>query len=465
MFKCNEDKPKCEYCLHTGRDCEYPEVVVRQRSPAAKSEVPSPRVQTILNANWHNLRISKFEYRLLHFFQSACVPLFSFNVNMEIDHVWRTHVPKLWQSSSLVRQSIFLFSALNLWPLCNNSEKLDLLEIGPDALYDYLDYDSSQSTLTKLLGDVSLYDSSDSNKTMQKVDKSENLFTKTTKYFMNSLAETSQVLSKAETFLTGGQENEVTSSLSNDKLVFKSAELVISGILIFSFLGLHPHRLVPLIHFPDEREGEELADLLGICTGIYETIKTSSSHMLCSEFRGIFVNSEDEVVLGQDHQSCPIVNKLRSKLDEWILLNGYDTSFNAVSSEEINVFKRSINVLEICLHRCIHQNYPIPLFRWLLATECSFGELSRSKNQFALKLLYYYASMCIICRFLLFKTSTIWLDYVLWYKDYNFNMYGTWLDSDDENFYDLVVTKGYEFTDLKEYHLIGKLDPDNLTPL
>lgn len=417
-----------------------------------------------MNSNWQNLRITKFEYRLLHFFQTFCVPLFSFNVNFEVDKVWRYEVPKLWQSSDLVKQAVFLFSALNMWPLCHGENDIYVNAMDDEQLQVMFGNKGKGEIIQKLFLGDSLYSTRDG--VEAELAREGSLFEKTTSYFMNSLSGTSQTLSESGALLNMQQQGGSSFLLkteTKDELVFKSAELVISGILIFSFLGLHPHRLIPLIAFDEDLEdGSPQTDLISICAGIHNTLIASSPTLLGSAFRGLFNNVERHAKLPVTHKSYPVIVKLKSSLTEWIMINQFDEFIDSESSEVIEIFNDSINLLDICYYRSVELNYPIPLFRWLLAIDDRLRTIAKAKNQFALKLLYYYATLCVLCRFLLFKSTSIWVDFMKWYKDYNFNMYGSWLYSDDLRLYNLVFDQKFIF-ELNEFSDLSKLDPDDIS--
>ncbi|CAH2353471.1 hypothetical protein CLIB1423_11S00430 [[Candida] railenensis] len=461
-IKCDENKPVCEYCYHTGRDCLYPEVVVTGTETEdynhESARLLSFHAATLLNSNWQNLRISKFEYRLLHFFQTFCVPLFSFNVNFEIDKVWRYEVPKLWQSSDLVKQAVFSFSALNMWPLCSGDSDIYVNVMDDEQLMIMLGNKGKSEIVQKLF----LGDSSYSTRDGADLAREGSLFEKTTSYFMNSLSNTSQTLSESGALLSMKEQGAFD---TKDELVFKSAELVISGILIFSFLGLHPHKLIPLIAFDEDSEdGSQQTDLISICAGIHNTLIAASPTLLGTAFRGLFNNVERYSKLPTTHKSYPVIIKLKSCLTEWIMINQFDELIDSESSEIIEVFNDSISLLDICYFRAVESNYPIPLFRWILAIDGKLRTIVKTKNQFALKLLYYYAVLCVVCRFSLFKTTSVWIDYMKWYRDYNINVYGSWLYSDDLNLYNLVFDQQFIF-ELNEFSDLAKLDPDDLSAL
>jgi hypothetical protein len=436
--------------------------------------------QGSLNANWHSLRISKFEYRLLHFFQTFCVPLFSFNVNPAVDRVWRHEVPKLWQQSDLVRQSIFLFSAINLWPLCGLDPGISLESVRPDELYRLVDLSDGATTMRKLLDgkspsimdDVALL-------------STDSLYCRTTSYFLRSVHQTNAELASGEPSIFsnlhevafgGGVQTSQSSGLRSQEVKTRHAEIVISGILLFSFLGVHPHRLVPLVAFDDGDASDAVtnvtrvddftplpvkSDMLAICNGIHHTLIQASGILLESTFLDLFSDHERFAELPKNGSKYPLIECLKSCLSGYMIEHKFNELINAQSSEETEVFQDSVRLLEICLDRCVERKYPIPIFKWILAIDTNFDKYARAKNPIALKILYFYSALCILCRFLLFKESSIWLDYLQWYKDYNFKTYGVWLNSDDEFLYNLIVVEDY-MLELDQFHLVGQINPTSM---
>lgn len=409
------------------------------------------------------------------------MPLFSFNVNPAVDKVWRHEVPKLWQQSDLVRQSIFLFSAINLWPLCGLDPGISLESVRPDELYRLMDLSDGAITMRKLLDGKSP-------SIMDDVAplSSDSLYCRTTSYFLQSVHQTNARLASGEPSIfpnlhgvasNGSSPNSQSSVLRSDEIKAQHAETVISGILLFSFLGVHPHRLVPLVAFDDGDASDAVtsvtrvddntplpvkSDMLAICNGIHHTFIQASGILLDSTFLGLFSNHERFAELPRGGNKYPMIECLKSCLSDYMIEHKYNELINAQFSEETEVFQDSVRLLGICLDRSVERNYPIPIFKWILAIDTNFDKYARAKNPFAVKILYYYSALCILCRFLLFKESSLWLDYVQWYKEYNFKTYGSWLYSDDEFLYNLIVVEDY-MLELDQFHLVGQIDPRSLT--
>lgn len=414
-------KPSCEYCLATNRVCIYPSVenvgeskkkhkithhkwkrlqkqreskivTVQQKQKmltnaniTKMSDILTPPV-SLLFSNKSQLHVSSFELRLLHFFQHFCIPAFTNGAPEKVSTVWRNEVPFLWKQSKLLRMSVYLFSAMNLWPLCN--------------LQELLDNDSEREKVLLLQSYV------------VDPDVRDNLYIATIEYFSSCLQLSTQEIGKLIS------SNETVS-------VIKSAEILLSGIMIFSFLGMHPHRIIPLVSFPDGGKSE--TDLLSICDGLRITFLENINVLLSSPYGGIF--RSDECMEPEEELKYPIIENLKFRLQQ------------ELETEYSPVFKEAITQLEISLYRSIVLKYPRPLFRWILLQDV-LNKCIKSKMPFALKILYNFASLCNICKYHVFASSNMWLDYIEWYKQENFRKYGDgiWRDMDDFSIYEFVMT-------------------------
>lgn len=381
--------------------------------------------ELMLNSSTKLLNISTFELRLLNFFNAYCIPLISFGVNMRADRTWRTQVPKLFLQSDLVRQSIFLFSSINLWPLCDFEKLIDV------------DTDHAVRRDMERMGNVVNYKLLTESLSLEKPeqDPSNNLFLKTSKYFMNTLKHTGNIIDRTTTDVEP-EIDEITAS-----------ELLVSGILIFSFLGIHPHRLVPLVSFDHEIE----TDFLSIVRGVRNAIKVSYKALATSDYFGILplINSSIE--------SNPITRSLRSQLSEY-----YDDQVKtSITSDNFATLQNSIASLELHMSKTIFLNYPVPLFAWILLIPDDLHELIRAKHFFALRMLYVFACLCCVTKFQLYDSKNIWNDYIFWFKDYNFQCFnGTWNSEFDEKLYRVIFERKFRIPN-NSFHLLGKFDPNS----
>lgn len=446
--QCNEGRPKCEYCLATDRICVYVDVSVFKKSHT-KHEGPrsakyprnnSGSLLTLLYnsldesngseqteslhllsskylthpkplvfCNSSQLCVSEFELRLLHFFENHCIPSFSRNVAGKINLMWKFEVPMLWHQSKLLRMSIFLYSAMNLWPLCDlsslaspSTRNLKVAKQG-EPYHDLIDPCT--------------------------VPRGGNLYIQTVEYFSECLN------------LTACELNSVINE-TEALTVFKSAEILISGTMIFSFLGMHPHQLVPLVAFANEEAVGQTTDLMGICDSLRATFLSNIGRIMQSPYSGLF--RTDECMEPSEPLRYPIIQNLRRHLQQNIYSNYYHT------------FEEAIDQLELCVYRAIVLNYPVPLFRWILMQDGLIRAV-RQQDAFALKILFNFASLCNICRFHLFPGANMWLDYIEWYRRHIYQWLGetSWIGLDDSLLYSMAVNKKFSAVDTCK---IGDLD-------
>lgn len=388
----------------------------------------------IINSLSSQLGLSRFEYRLLNFFDYYCVPLFTFGMNAKVHRVWKQEVPKLFLSSNLVRQAIFSFSSLNLWPICDVAEvmqsdnKMDLeflykAEEHKDSIFDYnlavVQDDHSSST-------------------------PENLYMKTTGYFINTVAAKSAAIDAAKLNDDGKVEDIETAK-----------ELVVSGILIFAFLGMHPHNVVPLLSFD-----ENANDLLSVCNGIKNTTLTSFDTLMTTRYRDLF-NMNHLRPVYEITSEIVLPRRLRKQMREYydiqqIFSDGIQ-EINADLDNEVAVLNETLNILEGSIDRCVVFNYPVPVFGWLLLVPKQFYALARERNTMALRILFCFSLLCLYSRFKLYAKTNIWLDYINWYVgEYQW----TQPNADfDRKFYYCVVEKA-ALVEVGDFKSLGVLDPE-----
>ncbi|KAG2736884.1 hypothetical protein G9P44_000974 [Scheffersomyces stipitis] len=468
-IKCDESKPNCEYCLHTNRVCVYPDTVhydkIISKSQSSSSDSPSSEEDILellqnvdysqekylklrayrrnpmysgsfrfdqiasLNELTSKLNISTFELRLLNYFDRHCIYMFSFGVNDEVHNVWKNHVPSIFLQSKLVRDSVFSFSAINMFPHCD----LELLKYDDD-MYGRIKLDRANKTVTY-----------DPNAVRTKIspDDEDTLYDRTAKYFMDSINKTN---------ITIGSGNIQGPSIPVFRDDLTAKELVVSGILIFSFLAIHPHKLLPLVSF-----AEDETDFLSMCLGISATMISCQAAILRSELSGMFIH-EERGLETPSLKDCtyPLLMKLKQDLDQ---IYGGD-EFDSIVATEYNILSSTLQILHTGLYRSVKLNYPIPLFKWTLMISPNFRDLVYEKNFFALRILYVYSSLCMITRFMIYNDSNMWLDYIHWYKDYNLENFGNkWVYPMDEKSYELTAVKKYMFEGL-DYTALATFDPD-----
>lgn len=422
-MQCNEAKPQCEYCQHTRRTCVYRDVGTEISPGIKKGAARDQDVHSVFHDKPESecqvksvvprlprLGLSPFEWNLYHFFNTYCIPLFTFAANDSVDSMWRLRTPRLFAGSRLVRQAVFLFAAINMWPLCDR-RTLFFEDVRSPKLRE-VDSESPNSEEVP---------SSDDFAALQ--PRTESLYLMTLLYFSEVLAETRGVLLQSEpsTSETG-------------------AELVTSGLLMYLFLAIHPHRLVPLLSCQTDEEcsAETPLDFVAICRGLQNTCHKYSVQSGRANFQ--YFSFTPEKVPGGGFSRIVLVRVLKGELAVF-----FDQNDVSVRNADREVLLRTIDLLGAAIYFAVAFNYPIPLYKWPLALPEQFDSLLRRKHYFALKLYFTFACICIFSGLKLYHATNMWRDYVQWFHSYCKQRHGRWLYETEKYLY-LLVVAGYRFS-------------------
>ncbi|KAK6455961.1 uncharacterized protein RJT20DRAFT_127699 [Scheffersomyces xylosifermentans] len=449
-IKCDEAKPRCEYCTHTGRECVYPkptdiaskntrqallttnsissiDVIRRElntRESQAKRKLLESQVTfsqlTSLNQTTSQLDISIFELRLVKFFDEYCMYVLSFGVNDDINKVWKNHVPSLFLNSQLVRDSIYAFAAINMFPFFNVDHVKNQDDLQGGMQSGRARGVSYHSVLCEEGVNGSIHMSS-------------------TEYFLSSVKRTRSLIN-SETTQTYGPI-----SFNNET----GKELVISSILTLAFLAMHPYRLVPLVDFSESHN-----DYLSISKGVRATF-AACAPVFTNEFKGLAGYSDDAGFTGSLKDSTyPLIVKLKRDLDEV-----YDSNeFDSTVAEEYDTLCSVLDIYNRGMHTSVILNYPAAFFRCISLYPPHFHQLVYEQNFFALRLLYIFAGLASIMDFQLFDDSCMWLDYMTWFKEYNLDIFmHMWRYKLDQDFYDTAM-KSSTFR-IVDYSFLSIFDP------
>lgn len=363
-IKCDEARPSCEYCRHTRRECVYEhqagagDVVIRVES---------------FNAPSRHLNINRFELRLLHFFLDYCVQLFTFGVEPEMEKLWRVQVPPLFMSSAMVRQAVYSFATINLWPICDvqTIEVLDARESGHELVNSF---DRSSS--------VQGWD--DPNASLVPLT----LYTRTLEYFGAAIRLCLEVVGNVD-------HHKIT-----DPMVH--GQFLVSGIVVFAFLGIHPHRLFPL--FDPDLNMDFLSYIRDYGRAALASVQILDGSPIAGMLKRVPVVVELDTTL-------PVVQHLRDELHDLVPFG----EISSTNSKDLSFLSHFIERLEDCIQLCAQRNYPVPLFRYLLKLPERVHELLREQHPLAMHILYLYACLCALTRFNLFDKASLWMDFVQWY--------------------------------------------------
>ena len=451
---------------------------------AETSEVDHLTRNFVLTQASNILGILRFELRLLKFFDEACVPLFSYEVNDGIHNAWKYKVPPLFLESDLVRRSMFSFAAMGL----SATMDLNLLQLG-----DNYEYGEDQARL--LQAESTLQQNSHPNKFPRWIqdigsnievydfdtDCKLNMFLLTTKYFLDALSKSQEKIGQAASQKYGFEDP------------FIAKELTVSSILIFSFLGIQPNRLIKLINFEtngkcksnskdnfecesepnndpqveprDNPEDEPEPDMIKVSIGVRETIISCSSTVLQTDLCGLLFFRASFEVGCPSLKECryPVIRDLVMHLYEFDEVSEFGTldelnesrnvdEFDSETALELEALKGAITSLMLGMYGTLYHKFPIPLFRFLMVIKDDFQSLLYNKHPYALRILFVYSCLNSFARFQMYNDHNMWRDYILWYKEEVQKQGWRWYDM-DECLYYLVVEKYYlmiQYTDFPQ---------------
>ncbi|KAK6462073.1 hypothetical protein DFJ63DRAFT_139375 [Scheffersomyces coipomensis] len=445
---CDNSKSKCEHCELSINDCVYQSTnfinsqynrLLDQQQEQLIHTTPTNVIvlntlvqryshqfdtQLRVNNGSGQLGISKFELRLLDFFNNYCIYGFSYEPNDEIHYIWTNKVPSLFMKSQLIRNSICAFSCLNLFPF---SDDLNNLRIEDDSS-------------SRLKFNERFHTTTSSNESQQIISSSSNdLLNRITDYFTHTLSGTNQLLENLQ------NQNAF------DKDILAN-EFIISSIMMFMFLATHHHKIMPLVSF-----NKSESDFLSICESIRNVIANLDSIIQINVFKQIFLFPINLNVPNLEESVIPIIVRLQLDLE-----SEYDTTnFSSTSLHEYNTLYHALETLQVTIYKAISYGYPIPIYRWVLILSNDYHDLIYDESSFALRLLYVFASLASLTNFQLFKEVNLWVDYMNWYKAYNYRMYGEWKYSMDKSLYLLTFDQEFTLMGNREINLMN-FDPDFL---
>ncbi|KAK6462079.1 hypothetical protein DFJ63DRAFT_139469 [Scheffersomyces coipomensis] len=435
-IKCDQTKPQCEYCKHRGRECSYSLNLV---SVSFKQPYHSSKERTLikyqsnltnqfkLNNATSQLGISKFELRLLCFFNDYCVEDIMNGVNDAIHDIWSIRVPSLFLESELIRNSIYSYASLNMYPFCDD---IQTLQIQDNA--------ESQIKVRERINSIPFLTEIDSEDPYE-------MRINTARYFSNTLLCKYKLLSKlqnGEAILKGNDQ-------AHQKMLI-ATEFSVSCMLILLFLSIHSHRILPLVCF-DKSE----SDFVSICKGMRETIMIFQASFRYNAFKDAFKRYADSKVPPVKESEFPILIALRQDLE----LAYEDREFSLTRNEEYLALYDGLEHLQASVGKAMVYGHALPLIRWLSVLSNKCVELIYSQNSFALRLLYVYSSLSTLTKFQMYKDANIWLDFMNWYKQYNLELFGDWKYGMDKSLYFLALQKDFKFIEGK-YANLQSFDPE-----
>ncbi|KAK6462078.1 hypothetical protein DFJ63DRAFT_141269 [Scheffersomyces coipomensis] len=417
-IKCDQTKPRCEYCMHTNRECEYPNNLrtiefkpsYHKNRPLRKNHDNIP-IKISLNDASSQLGISNFELKLLNFFHLYCLADITNGVDNPMQALWMSKVHPMFMESKLIRNSIFSLASLNLYPICQNL---------------------NESTIksNSFAGDDMFPESSE-------------LLIRASKYFSNTLLGKNELINKLS------NENYATQEL-HTKVVL-ATELSVSSMIIALFLSMHSHRILPLVSFD-----RTVPDYISICRGMHSSMISFHSTFICNVFDDVLKCHMVIKIPNFKETPYPILVALREDLD----FEYMDKELSTTTTEEYNAMYDSLEILHSCIYKSMVDGYSVPLLSWLSSLPSQFYDLIYDKNFFSLRILYVYTSLTTLIKFQNHKDSTLWVDYMSWYKEYNYQEYGCWKYNMDKSLYSLEFGGDFKFG--TDYSNLKTFNPEAL---
>lgn len=397
-------------------------------SPFAEDEIYSNSraltYQMLLSSTATQLNISRFELRILRFFNDICVPLLTFGVNKKHDYIYRHVMPRYFVSSRLMRQAIFSYGCLGIWPFLDVDAVLEA-DLS-DEMEVLLLQDRDVGNLSVVLKDPHIFGENEDT----------NVFRRTAIYYSETLAESRKTLTELKS------HEDVSDPQELEKLIC----VILSSTLIFGFLACHPHRVVPLVClFDDDRESN--IDVLDLISGMKQLALGSIEALRRSDVGELFHNDEWTIV---NTRKVPLVDELRKQMNEYYhSIQFLDLGLD--SANEIQILHHALDMLARAIAVSVKFNYPVALFRWLFTIRIDFGPVARKKSWIAMRILFVYSCLCLYCRFCLHR-ECIWRDYVEWFHQ----EYQPLCDF-DKRLYHYVVTRD-EHVKNDKYLFLAKFD-------
>ncbi|CAN3487161.1 hypothetical protein DICA0_F41856 [Diutina catenulata] len=385
-IQCNLERPRCEYCRATSRECEYP-IPTNSRS-SSKSSKPSKLSSALVVARFsqsHNLKaanLSATEWDLMNYFNHGCLHIVTLGVD-SIEETWK-EVPMLANSSPLLQSAILALSGLRTRVTdsdCNHNR--GVLIRGMD-------------TKGKSMADMLQLgrDTRPSKWVYQSDDEMVQLFTAHVNSCMRQLG---------------------TAVLNPSELDMQVIPAV--TVLLYVFLGLNPLGMAPILVLDQQQP-----DFIRIARGMYASLsemprKIVEAYDVADEFEGC-----------DDLPICSYLRDLHSSVEPRL----------QPIVEEINEY----------IYRTLMSRSPISVYRWALSMPRWFSDSFYTEDYGALRILNAYVSLNTIFGFYITELSNPWLDHIEWFRDYTRNRYGDWQYPYDAALYNALKLGGFAMREL-----------------
>lgn len=240
-----------------------------------------------LNSSTKLMNIDMFELRLLNYFENMCIPMFCYGPQDNIYKTWKTIFPPLFLQSNLVRTSVYSFASIILLPI------IDMDQVSKDDPCQTFDI-------------------------FQK---------KTIGYFVDT---TNNVINGVKQLDLQNMDGPTVS------------ELIISGILLYSYIAIHHNHVCPLV--PNDGENKCLNK---ISVGLRQILQASAPIIQTTDINKLFWrNSEDAI---QFDNIYPLVQSLVNDLYKYYSIDGKDLQID----RELSKLKKSLDRVQESMCVCV----------------------------------------------------------------------------------------------------------------
>lgn len=341
-----------------------------------------------LNSVSKHLGLSRFEYRLIHYFGFRGFERFRATRDKYQLVVWNQVMPELLLNLELVKTSVIAFTGILL-----------LREYGTNRVVH---------TFSNLL------------------------FTGDESGSLSSLYEFSVANFDKQVARINSMMPRINEGRINQE---EAVEIMVSSRFMLKYIGGHPQKIMPLIDF--NRRGH---DFLSLIRGVMDTEHLCAPVLACSTFRGFFL---DNTMLDSAIPILPIYQKFLEELEE--------LSSEEDGSETIACLRRAIATFNNQTFRVAKYNNDVPFFHIVAFLDSSFYELVYNQKLMALRLVNLYAAFLLLSDYYFDRDLNIWVDFMHWYHDFNFTTYGDWYYPWDASLYRLVVVQKHEVDGFSAY--------------
>lgn len=377
----------------------------------------------VLHYTANILGLLRFELRVLRFFSEVCVPFLTYNVNRRHSIVWEVVVPKYVTSSPAVKQAVLAVGCLNIMPLLGMDR---LVETETDAakVAQVLEARSDSYEVQRLFADDYMLEH----------DDEINLFRHASQCFTNAVSGTNEAVQQLQ-----------DPGLSCQDRNYWVSSATITSYLMYCFLGLHPWRMLPLVHFPAEGECPQ-PDMLSIASGLKTVIWENVEELRAGDIGELFQMDEFQIVL---RLKVRLVKDLEAQLEEY-LRNYSFLEIDLSIAAFIEDMKDALYFFNRACSLSVMFNYPVLIYKWLPMVGPQLIPYVRAKEPFALHFLYVYACICVFFKFWSFEHN-VWRDFIVWMRE------NTQLSEFDERMYQYVIV-GRNYVEGENYRALEAFD-------